>query len=61
MLHGDPPRSVPKLMGHLSFGRPRSRDAIQRTFRKKPIPRHRGAVNYAAVSRGSLIPHNFEL
>jgi len=28
MLHGDPPRSVPKLMGHLSFGRPRSRDAI---------------------------------
>ena len=28
-----------KLVGHLSFGRPRSRDAIWRTFRKKPTPR----------------------
>jgi hypothetical protein len=54
MLHGAPPRSVPKLVGHLSFGRPRSRDAIHRTFRKNPVPR---APRRSQLRRGARAGH----
>src|SRR5262245_2930447 len=50
MLHGDPPRSVPKLVGHLSFGRALGRVTLfsERSERSRS-PRHRGAASYGVV------------